>query len=99
MNCNCECRTKIRGYYPLSQFGSEKDDISIGEEIEVSLDSFEDGLVKQNYQEKKHSGQEVGLISESHDEGKLLMALLVDELKVVLLLRLMVSGFSSRFIS
>ena len=35
---------KSEAIIPLSQFGSEKDDISVGEEIEVSLDSFEDGF-------------------------------------------------------
>ena len=35
---------KSEAIIPLSQFGSEKDGISIGEEIEVSLDSFEDGF-------------------------------------------------------
>ena len=36
---------KSEAIIPLSQFRSEKDEISVGDEIEVSLDSFESMVV------------------------------------------------------
>ena len=64
---------KSEAIIPLSQFGSEKDDISIGEEIEVSLDSFEDGFGETKLSREKALRARSWInLQESHDEGKVI---------------------------
>ena len=61
---------KSEAIIPLSQFGSEKEDISIGEEIEVSLDSFEDGFGETKLSREKALRARSWInLQESHDEG------------------------------
>ena len=64
---------KSEAIIPLSQFGSEKDGISIGEEIEVSLDSFEDGFGETKLSREKALRARSWInLQESHDEGKVI---------------------------
>ena len=64
---------KSEAIIPLSQFGSEKEDISIGEEIEVSLDSFEDGFGETKLSREKALRARTWInLQESHDEGKVI---------------------------
>ena len=64
---------KSEAIIPLSQFGSEKSDISIGEEIEVSLDSFEDGFGETKLSREKALRARSWInLQESHDEGKVI---------------------------
>ena len=64
---------KSEAIIPLSQFGSEKEDISIGEEIEVSLDSFEDGFGETKLSREKALRARSWInLQESHDEGKVI---------------------------
>ena len=64
---------KSEAIIPLSQFGSEKDDISIGEEIEVSLDSLEDGFGETKLSREKALRARSWInLQESHDEGKVI---------------------------
>ena len=64
---------KSEAIIPLSQFGSEKDDITIGEEIEVSLDSFEDGFGETKLSREKALRARSWInLQESHDEGKVI---------------------------
>ena len=64
---------KSEAIIPLSQFGSEKDDITIGEEIEVSLDSFEDGFGETKLSREKALRARSWInLQESHDEGKII---------------------------
>ena len=64
---------KSEAIIPLSQFGSEKSDISIGEEIEVSLDSFEDGFGETKLSREKALRVRSWInLQESHDEGKVI---------------------------
>ena len=61
---------KSEAIIPLSQFGTEKEDISIGEEIEVSLDSFEDGFGETKLSREKALRARSWInLQESHDEG------------------------------
>ena len=61
---------KSEAIIPLSQFGSEKEHISIGEEIEVSLDSFEDGFGETKLSREKALRARSWInLQESHDEG------------------------------
>ena len=64
---------KSEAIIPLSQFGSEKDGISIGEEIEVSLDSFEDGFGETKLSREKALRARSWInLQESHDEDKVI---------------------------
>ena len=64
---------KSEAIIPLSQFGSEKSDITIGEEIEVSLDSFEDGFGETKLSREKALRARSWInLQESHDEGKVI---------------------------
>ncbi len=64
---------KSEAIIPLSQFGSEKDDISVGEEIEVSLDSFEDGFGETKLSREKALRARSWInLQESHDEDKVI---------------------------
>ena len=64
---------KSEAIIPLSQFGSEKEDISIGEEIEVSLDSFEDGFGETKLSREKALRARSWInLQESHDEDKVI---------------------------
>ena len=64
---------KSEAIIPLSQFGSEKDGITIGEEIEVSLDSFEDGFGETKLSREKALRARSWInLQESHDEGKVI---------------------------
>ena len=61
---------KSEAIIPLSQFGSEKSDITIGEEIEVSLDSFEDGFGETKLSREKALRARSWInLQESHDQG------------------------------
>ena len=61
---------KSEAIIPLSQFGSEKENIGIGEEIEVSLDSFEDGFGETKLSREKALRARSWInLQESHDEG------------------------------
>ena len=64
---------KSEAIIPLSQFGSEKSDITIGEEIEVSLDSFEDGFGETKLSREKALRARSWInLQESHDESKVI---------------------------
>ena len=64
---------KSEAIIPLSQFGSEKEHISIGEEIEVSLDSFEDGFGETKLSREKALRARSWInLQESYDEGKVI---------------------------
>tara|TARA_Y100000590_G_scaffold122628_1_gene140459 strand:- start:3080 stop:4753 length:1674 start_codon:yes stop_codon:yes gene_type:complete len=64
---------KSEAIIPLSQFGSEKNDINIGEEIEVSLDSFEDGFGETKLSREKALRARSWInLQESHDEDKII---------------------------
>lgn len=64
---------KSEAIIPLSQFGSEKSDITVGEEIEVSLDSFEDGFGETKLSREKALRARSWInLQESHDEGKVI---------------------------
>ncbi len=64
---------KSEAIIPLSQFGSEKNDINIGEEIEVSLDSFEDGFGETKLSREKALRARSWInLQESHDEDKVI---------------------------
>tara|TARA_B100001287_G_scaffold221881_2_gene191014 strand:+ start:1668 stop:3341 length:1674 start_codon:yes stop_codon:yes gene_type:complete len=64
---------KSEAIIPLSQFGSEKNGISIGDEIEVSLDSFEDGFGETKLSREKALRARSWInLQESHDEDKII---------------------------
>ena len=64
---------KSEAIIPLSQFGSEKSDITVGEEIEVSLDSFEDGFGETKLSREKALRARSWInLQESHDESKVI---------------------------
>ena len=64
---------KSEAIIPLSQFRSEKDEISVGDEIEVSLDSFEDGFGETKLSREKALRARSWInLQESHDEDKVI---------------------------
>jgi small subunit ribosomal protein S1 len=64
---------KSEAIIPISQFRSEKDEISIGDEIEVSLDSFEDGFGETKLSREKALRARSWInLQESHDEDKVI---------------------------
>ena len=73
---------KSEAIIPLSQFGSEKDGISIGEEIEVSLDSLEDGFGETKLSREKALRARSWInLQESHDEGKVISGFISGRVK------------------
>ena len=61
---------KSEAVIPITQFESEKDSISIGDEIEVALDAFEDGFGETRLsREKAIRARSWVNLQESHDKG------------------------------
>ena len=64
---------KSEAIIPLSQFRSEKDEISVGDVREVSLDSFEDGFGETKLSREKALRARSWInLQESHDEDKVI---------------------------
>ena len=61
---------KSEAVIPITQFESEKDSISIGDEIEVALDAFEDGFGETRLSREKAIRARSWInLQESHDKG------------------------------
>ena len=73
---------KSEAIIPLSQFRSEKEEISVGDEIEVSLDSFEDGFGETKLSREKALRARSWInLQESHDEDKIISGFISGRVK------------------
>jgi len=73
---------KSEAVIPIEQFQSEKDDISVGDEIEVALDAVEDGFGETRLSREKAVRARSWInLQEAHDKGEVIEGLISSRVK------------------